>query len=111
MNKPNRLIVDDEPLPAPTPTPAVAAPSMAPAVAQPVATAATTQPIRRRRRAKPSMTGDYPGMRRVTGYVEPTLFRWLKSISAETDKPMIEIFEEALTAYVESYAAGRKFGG
>ncbi|MFZ4602982.1 MAG: hypothetical protein ACOYM8_11040 [Caulobacterales bacterium] len=99
--KQNRLIVDDEPMPAAIP----AAPSNAPG------SVAAAQPTRRRRRAKPSMTGDYPGMRRVTGYVEPTLFRWLKSISAETDKPMIEIFEEALTAYVESYAAGRKFGG
>lgn len=98
MTKQNRLIVDDEP----AVTPSATAPAIPPS---------DTQPIRRKRRAKPSMTGDYPGMRRVTGYVEPTLFRWLKSISAETDKPMIQIFEEALTDYVQSYAAGRKFGG
>lgn len=98
MTKQNRLIVDDEPTPSAS-------------VAAPMTVQTEAQPIRRKRRAKPSITGDYPGMRRVTGYVEPTLFRWLKSISAETDKPMIQIFEEALTDYVQSYAAGRKFGG
>lgn len=67
--------------------------------------------VRRRRRPKPSGGGVYPGMRQVTAYVEPTLFKWLKSISAETDKPMVQIMEEALTAYVQSFAAGRKFGG
>lgn len=102
MKKENRLIVDDE-QEAPAPRSA-AAQANAPATVE-------AQPMRRKRRAKPSMTGDYPGMRRVTGYVEPSLFRWLKSISAETDKPMIQIFEEALTDYVQSYAAGRKFGG
>jgi hypothetical protein len=66
---------------------------------------------RRRRRPKPSGGGVYPGMRQVTAYVEPPLFKWLKSISAETDKPMVLIMEEALTAYVQSFAAGRKFGG
>lgn len=74
----------------------------------PVADAPLT---RRRRRPKPSGGGVYPGMRQVTAYVEPTLFKWLKSISAETDKPMVQIMEEALTAYVQSFAAGRKFGG
>lgn len=55
--------------------------------------------------------GAYPGRRQVTAYVEDKLFLWLKSISAQHDKTMVEIFEEALTAYVNSYAAQRKFGG
>jgi hypothetical protein len=101
MSKGNRLISDDDgdDLPA---VATAAAPS-----------AATTEdaPLRRKRRQKPSGRGVYPGMRQVTAYVEPTLFRWLKSISAETDKPMVQIMEEALQAYVERFAAGRKFGG
>ncbi len=102
MNPPkqNRVIRDEEPdAPAETST-AMMMEATAPAA-----------PVRRRRRPKPGGGGVYPGMRQVTAYVEPTLFKWLKSISAETDKPMVQIMEEALTAYVQSFAAGRKFGG
>ena len=55
--------------------------------------------------------GPYPNRRQVTAHIPRQLFLWLKSISAQTDKPMVEIFEEALTAYVNSFAAGKKFGG
>lgn len=101
MTKGNRLISNDE---------TDDAPMNAPSSPQSSATAEET-PLRRKRRQKPSGRGVYPGMRQVTAYVEPTLFRWLKSISAETDKPMVQIMEEALAAYVERFAAGRKFGG
>jgi hypothetical protein len=72
-----------------------------------------------RPRVKPSATrnprrregrGSYPGRRQVTGYVSDQLFLYLKSISAQDDKAMIEIMEEALTAYVNSWAAQKKFG-
>ena len=72
-----------------------------------------------RPRVKPSPTrnprrregrGSYPGRRQVTGYVSDQLFLWLKSISVQADKPMIEIMEEALTTYVNSWAAQKKFG-
>ncbi len=55
--------------------------------------------------------GPYPGRRQVTAHIDRQLFLWLKSISAQTDKPMVEIFEEALNAYVSSFAAQKKFGG
>ena len=54
--------------------------------------------------------GSYPGRRQVTAYIDRQLFLWLKSISAQTEKPMVEIFEEALSAYVTSFAAQKKFG-
>lgn len=55
--------------------------------------------------------GPYPGRRQVTAHIDRQLFLWLKRISAESDKPMVEIFEDALSAYVNTYAAQRKFGG
>lgn len=54
--------------------------------------------------------GPYPGRRQVTAHIDRQLFLWLKSISAQTDKPMVVLFEEALSAYVSSYAAAKKFG-
>jgi hypothetical protein len=54
--------------------------------------------------------GPYPGRRQVTAHIDRQLFLWLKSISAQTDKPMVEIFEEALNTYVSSFAAQKKFG-
>ncbi len=55
--------------------------------------------------------GAYPGRRQVTAHIPKDLFLWLKSISAQTDTPMVAIFEEALTQYVSRFAAQRKFGG
>lgn len=54
--------------------------------------------------------GAYPGRRQVTAHIPKDLFLWLKSISAQTDTPMVAIFEEALTQYVSRFAAQRKFG-
>lgn len=64
---------------------------------------------------RPSMSGamgrgPYPGRKQVTAHVDKKLFLWLKSISAQEDKPMVLIFEEALSAYVNTYAAQKKFG-
>lgn len=53
--------------------------------------------------------GAYPLRRQLTAYVEPSLFLRLKSISALTEKPMIEIMEEALSAYAQTFAAQRTF--
>jgi hypothetical protein len=63
-------------------------------------------PSRRRSQGQ----GPYPGRRQVTAHIDRQLFLWLKRISAETDKPMVEIFEEALSDFVNSYAAKLKFG-
>jgi len=54
--------------------------------------------------------GPYPGRRQVTAHIDRQLFLWLKSISAQTEKPMVELFTEALDAYVRSFAAKKKFG-
>jgi hypothetical protein len=81
--------------------------------------AVETAPPVSRHAVKPSPTrnprrvegkGPYPGRRQVTAHIDRQLFLWLKSISAQTDKPMVEIFEEALNAYVSSFAAQKKFG-
>jgi hypothetical protein len=53
----------------------------------------------------------YPGRRQVTAHIPRQLFLWLKAISAQTDKPMILIMEEALNEYVQRHAAQKKFGG
>jgi hypothetical protein len=98
----NRLIADDE-LDAVEREAQVARPA---SDAKPFAEGYAPRTPRRR-----AGKGAYPGRRQVTGYVEDKLFLWLKSISAQHDKTMVEIFEEALTAYVNSYAAQRKFGG
>ena len=54
--------------------------------------------------------GPYPGRRQVTAHIDRALFLGLKAISAQTEKPMVEIMEEALRAYVESIFAQKKFG-
>lgn len=98
MNKPsapNRLIVDDDDDVVPT------------ATAQPARPTAKPSPTRTPREGG---RGPYPGRRQITAHVDRSLFLWIKSISAQTEKPMIEIFEDALSAYVASYAAQKKFG-
>lgn len=55
--------------------------------------------------------GPYPGRRQVTAHIPRQLFLWLKAISAQTDKPMILLMEEALNEYVQRHAAQKKFGG
>lgn len=55
--------------------------------------------------------GPYPGKRQVTAHIDENLFKWLRSMSVQTDKPMVVMFEEALTAYVQRFAAGKKFSG
>lgn len=95
----NRLIVDDED----------AAPEPA-AVTTPQATQVVAPPATKtRKRRRPEGKGAYPDKRQVTAYVDRQLFLWLKSISAQTDKPMVELFEEALTQYVNTFAAQKKF--
>lgn len=54
--------------------------------------------------------GPYPGRRQVTAHIDRNLFLGLKAISAQTEKPMVELFEEALQAYVASVLAQKKFG-
>jgi hypothetical protein len=92
----NRLINDDD-----ADAPAEAA---APVSRHAVKASPTRNPRRSESR------GPYPGRRQVTAHIDRQLFLWLKSISAQTDKPMVEIFEEALNAYVSSFAAQKKFG-
>lgn len=92
---PNRLIVDDD-----DEAVVETAPPSRPAVKP----SATRNPRRGEGR------GPYPGRRQVTAHIDRQLFLWLKSISAQTDKPMVELFEEALNAYVSSWSAQKKFG-
>lgn len=99
----NRLIVDDEDA-APEPV-ASTAPQTTQGTTQVVAPPAT----KARKRRRPEGKGAYPDKRQVTAYVDRQLFLWLKSISAQTDKPMVELFEEALTQYVNTFAAQKKF--
>lgn len=124
----NRLIHDDDDEPVRSVAATRYAPSPAPSVAQPVldispqsaprpATAHSAppprapEPARRPAHAGPLGKGPYPGRKQVTAHIDRQLFLWLKSIAAQTDKPMVAIFEEALSAYVSSYAAHKKFGG
>lgn len=73
--------------------------------------AAETTPVRRSRaRRSPGGNGAYPGQKQVTSYVERSLYLQLRAISAETDSSMIALMQDALTEYVQRYAAQRKFG-
>jgi hypothetical protein len=91
----NRLIHEDDD----------ALPAAAEGAVQGIAKAAS-EPRADRRRA-----GPYPGKRQVTAHIPRELFLWLKAISAQTDKPMIVLMEEALSEYVQRHAAQKKFGG
>lgn len=68
------------------------------------------EPARKRTRRRPRHGGPYPGKRQVTAYIDRALFLWLKSISAQTDLPMVEIFETALSDYVNQFKARQSFG-
>lgn len=72
----------------------------------------TETPSARRSRARrsPGGNGAYPGQKQVTSYVERGLYLQLRAISAETDSSMIVLMQDALTEYVQRYAAQRKFG-
>ncbi|MBL8558143.1 MAG: hypothetical protein JNM47_05445 [Hyphomonadaceae bacterium] len=94
----NRLIHDDETDNAPEPVRTRAEP---PRERDPEV--ATRAPARAK---KP-----YADQRKVTAYVDAQTFMWLKSIHAQTNKTMMAIMEEALTQYVQAYAAKQKFGG
>ena len=94
----NRLIRDDDDAPAAPVRSEAATPR------QTTAKAAPEKPVDKRR------GGPYPGRRQVTAHIDRQLFLWLKSISAQTDKPMIVLFEEALSEYVQRIAAQKKFG-
>jgi len=91
----NRLIRDDDD----------ALPPAAESAVQSMAKAAAEQPVNKRQ------GGPYPGRRQVTAHIPRQLFLWLKAISAQTDKPMILLMEEALNEYVQRHAAQKKFGG
>lgn len=96
----NRLIRDD---PADAEPPRTTAPAPA--------AAAADRPLPRLARPRAGgKGGPYQNRRQVTAHIDKRLFLWLKSISAQTEKPMVELFEEALNAYVASYAAQTKFG-
>ena len=100
MSKPpigNRLISDDsDDTPPPSRTAMPATPSVKPS---------TTRSPR-----AAGGKGPYPGRRQVTAHIDRNLFLGLKAISAQTEKPMVELFEEALQAYVASVLAQKKFG-
>ncbi len=91
----NRLIHDDE----------ETLPAAAETAVQGMAKAANERPLDNAKRKV------YPGRRQVTAHIPRELFLWLKAISAQTDKPMILIMEEALNEYVQRHAAQKKFGG
>ncbi|MEZ5937415.1 MAG: hypothetical protein R3C52_04265 [Hyphomonadaceae bacterium] len=95
----NRLIIDDEPETAPEPVRARATETTREREAESTPRA----PVRAK---KP-----YADQRKVTAYVDAQTFMWLKSIHAQTNKTMMAIMEEALTQYVQAYAAKQKFGG
>lgn len=68
-----------------------------------------TRPPRQRRRNMGR--GAYPGKRQITVYTTEDLFFKVKALSVTSRKTMLEIMEEALTNYVNSYTAQRKFEG
>lgn len=76
-------------------------------VAAPVSPKSDPLPPSPRKRGR----GPYPGKRQVTAHIDENLFKWLRSMSVQTDKPMVVMFEEALSAYVQRFAAGKKFSG
>lgn len=53
--------------------------------------------------------GPYPGKRQVTAHIDEALYKWLRSMSVQIDKPMVAMFEEALTSYVQKFAAQKRF--
>lgn len=53
--------------------------------------------------------GPYPGKRQVTAHIDEGLYKWLRSMSVQTDKPMVVMFEEALSTYVQKFAAQKRF--
>jgi hypothetical protein len=93
----NRLIFDDD-----TDSAVVAST----ASATPTAPAPRAEEVAR----APQRKKLYADQRKVTGYVDAQTFMWLKSIHAQTNKTMMAIMEEALTEYVQRYAAKQKFG-
>lgn len=111
-SRPNRLIRDDE-----DDAPARAEPLRAfddprlPAdpPARKVPPVETPRQPRKRRSAGGG--GAYPGLKQVTAYIDPLLYKKLRAMSLETDRTMIELMEQALTEHLKSYAAQRKFGG
>jgi hypothetical protein len=79
------------------------------AITQPASAPTDTRPPRQRRRNQGK--GAYPGKRQITVYTDEDLFYKVKAISVTARKTMQELMEEALTNYVNSYAAQRKFEG
>ncbi len=70
---------------------------------------AASRPSATRTPRKMGGNGAYPGRRQITAYIEKPLFMRIKAISAQTERPMVEILEEALTTFVSSYLSQRKF--
>lgn len=98
----NRLINDDEPVSETAASTSPAARIEEPAVPPQHPTQEIARP--------PQRKNPYANQRKVTGYVDSQTFMWLKSIHAQTNKTMMAIMEEALTEYVQRYAAKQKFG-
>ena len=104
MTNTNRVIRDDDTEADEFPNRQHSQPVRAPSPA------VETQPMRRARaRRSPGGNGAYPGQKQVTSYVERSLYLQLRAISAETDRSMIALMQDALTDYVQRYAAQRKF--
>jgi len=61
--------------------------------------------------AEKKVKGPYPNRRKITAYINRDLFFYLKSIGVKTDRTMVSLLEEALTQYVNTYAAQSKFKG
>lgn len=91
----NRLINDDTPDEAPQ------------SLAMPETPSVRPSPTRTPKAA--GGKGPYPGRRQVTAHIDRNLFMGLKAISVQTDKPMVEIFEEALQSYLQSTLSKKNF--
>lgn len=113
--KPNRLIRDDDDdagdddLMMPpirdleAPRVAVEPPRRGPALKPP------ENPRQPRKRRSTGGNGSYPGLKQVTAYIDPILYKKLRAMSLETERSMIDLMEQALTDHLKSYAAQRKF--
>lgn len=78
---------------------------------QPVPQAPPAQPAQARRapRIKAARRGGYAGMRQVTTNIPPSLFTHLQFIAIDTGKVLLDLYAEAIVAYIERFAAEQKF--
>jgi hypothetical protein len=69
-----------------------------------------TAPLYASARMRKGGRGPYPGRRQVTAHIDEQLFKWLRSISVQTETPMVQLFEQALAVYVKRFAVQKKIG-